>query len=208
MGRQEDIHSLIEANRYSLDLIPELEKYVQEQVSGRHYDLEANLALLKLYQFYPDKASVSVISHILIKAIMSLPQPDLIMSLYLISEKIQSDEKIAPIIAAADLLERAQFKDFWARVKGNQQFSSVNGFEETMRDFAVAVLSKTYRTAPKSVVGDVLGVADVDSFIKTKGWKVTDSAVHLPEEQTQLKFKPATDNIRFDQFSKVLHSLK
>jgi translation initiation factor 3 subunit K len=90
MGRQEDIHSLIEANRYSSDIIPELEKYVHEQVAGRHYDLEANLALLKLYQFYPDKASVPVISHILIKAIMNLPQPDLILSLYLISEKIVS----------------------------------------------------------------------------------------------------------------------
>lgn len=177
-------------------------------MSNKLYDLEANLALLKLYQFYPEKASLSVVSQILVKAIMNLPQPDLILSLYLISEKIQSDEKIAPIIAAADLLERAQFKDFWARVKGNQTFFAVNGFEDTIREFAVCVLSKTYRTAPKSIVGDVLGVSDIDSFIKSKGWKVTDSVVHLPEEQTQLKFKPATDNIRFDQFSKVLHSLK
>lgn len=64
---------------------------------------------------------------------------------------------------------------------------------------AVGVLTKTYRTAPKALVATVLGVSDIDAFLNSKGWKVADSAVHLPEEQTQLKFKPATDNIRFDR---------
>lgn len=88
MGRSEEIHSLIEANRYSADIIAELEKYVLEQVANKQHDLEANLALLKLYQFFPARASVSVIVQILIKAVMHLPRSDLILSLYFIPEKI------------------------------------------------------------------------------------------------------------------------
>ena len=32
-----------------------LEEYVSQQVRDGSYDLDANMALLKLYQFYPDR---------------------------------------------------------------------------------------------------------------------------------------------------------
>lgn len=32
-----------------------LEEYVHQQVRDGTYDLDANMALLKLYQFYPDR---------------------------------------------------------------------------------------------------------------------------------------------------------
>lgn len=136
----------------------------------------------------------------------------------------QLETDVALVIAVADLLERAQFKEFWARVKNNALFSGVAGFEDAIRDcpssdtrvpplfelififFSVAlgVLTKTYRTASLSLVGDVLG-ADADAFAKARGWKVVDSVVHLPEEPSQLKFKPAIDNIRFDRSFQTLN---
>jgi hypothetical protein len=47
----------------------------------------------------------------------------------------QSEEKIAEIIAASDLLERASFKDFWARTKAQSAiYTSVPGFEDAVRE--------------------------------------------------------------------------
>jgi translation initiation factor 3 subunit K len=82
-----EVSKLLQADRYSPEIIPQLEKYVQEQVAAKTYNLEANLALLKLYQFHSDKANVKVISQILIKALMNMPSTDFLLAAYLISEK-------------------------------------------------------------------------------------------------------------------------
>jgi len=81
------ISKLLQTDRYSPEIIPQLEKYVQEQVASKTYNLEANLALLKLYQFHTDKSNVKVISQILIKALMNMPNTDFLLASYLISEK-------------------------------------------------------------------------------------------------------------------------
>ena len=39
-----------------------LEAYVSQQVRDGTYDLDANMALLKLYQFYPDRVRYEVCS--------------------------------------------------------------------------------------------------------------------------------------------------
>jgi translation initiation factor 3 subunit K len=87
MATKESIQKLVESNRYSPDIIPELEKYVASQVANKTHDTEANLALLKLYQFYPEKNNSQVVANILLKAIMNFPSTDFMLALYLISEK-------------------------------------------------------------------------------------------------------------------------
>ena len=44
------IDALIKESRYDLEILPELEAYVEHQAATNAYDLEANLACLKLYQ--------------------------------------------------------------------------------------------------------------------------------------------------------------
>ena len=47
-----------------------LEEYVSQQVRDGSYDLDANMALLKLYQFYPDRVRHEVnINHYYYKSI-------------------------------------------------------------------------------------------------------------------------------------------
>jgi translation initiation factor 3 subunit K len=89
--QQQQIQKLLVSNRYDTNIIPELEKYVKHQVETNSYDLEANLVLLKLYQFNPEKTNPSVVSQILIKAMMNLPATDFLLCLYLISEKCVSN---------------------------------------------------------------------------------------------------------------------
>jgi translation initiation factor 3 subunit K len=86
---QQHIENLLSSSnsRYDSSIIPELEKYVQYQVEKNTFDLEANLALLKLYQFYPEKTNNYIISQILIKAMMNLPNTDFLLCMYLVSER-------------------------------------------------------------------------------------------------------------------------
>ena len=59
--------------RYNPDNIPTLERYVDVQAKEIGYDLEANLALLKLYQFNNGLQNISYVGKILLKAITNLP---------------------------------------------------------------------------------------------------------------------------------------
>lgn len=56
----DSIAHLLSTQRYSEQTIPNLEQYVQTQAQTGSYDLEANLSLLKLYNFYPEKRDIQV----------------------------------------------------------------------------------------------------------------------------------------------------
>lgn len=47
--------------------IERLEAYVEEQVQTQTYDFAANKALLKLYQFFPDRSNEQTIATVLAK---------------------------------------------------------------------------------------------------------------------------------------------
>lgn len=65
--------------RYNPDNIPLLEEYVQYQIKEKKYNLDANLALLKLYQFNPNHFQTLVTAHILLKALTNLPHSDFLL---------------------------------------------------------------------------------------------------------------------------------
>ena len=46
--------ALLEEKRYDAAILPQLEEYVHAQCKGGTYDLDCNLAVLKLYQFHPE----------------------------------------------------------------------------------------------------------------------------------------------------------
>lgn len=63
------------------------------QVKKGTYDLDANLALLRHYNFAPDKANIQAIATMLIMAQMRLPSHDFANMLLLISERLQVLQK-------------------------------------------------------------------------------------------------------------------
>ncbi len=66
-------------DRYNPDNIPLLEEYVQHQIEEKKYNLDANLALLKLYQFNPNHFQTLVTAHVLLKALTNLPHSDFLL---------------------------------------------------------------------------------------------------------------------------------
>lgn len=71
-----------------------LEKYVDIQVSENAYDLDANLAVLKLYQMNPQTFNKNVTCMILLKALTNLPHTDFVLCKCLLNERIVSCLKI------------------------------------------------------------------------------------------------------------------
>lgn len=73
--------------RYNPENLPTLERYVEIQAKENSYDLEANLAVLKLYQFTPARFNVDITCQILLKALTNLPHTDFILCKCLLNEK-------------------------------------------------------------------------------------------------------------------------
>ncbi|KAM1155885.1 hypothetical protein ACFX2B_026466 [Malus domestica] len=82
------VEQLLAVNPYNPDILPDLENYVNERVSSQTYSLDANLCLLRLYQFEPDRMSTQIVARILVKALMTMPSPDFSLCLFLIPERV------------------------------------------------------------------------------------------------------------------------
>jgi translation initiation factor 3 subunit K len=82
---QEALHH---SKRFEIESVPVLVSFVKEQATSGTFDLEANIALLKLYQFYPQTIDRDVIATVLLKALMNMPTNDFLLCSYLVPEKL------------------------------------------------------------------------------------------------------------------------
>jgi translation initiation factor 3 subunit K len=80
--------------------LPALEAKVHAQCKDGSYDLDNNLAVLKLYQFHPEKNNSAIVARILVKALMHLPETDYLMCTYLIPEAVV---RSSPTLPMADI---------------------------------------------------------------------------------------------------------
>lgn len=76
--------------RYNPEHLSTLEKYVEVQCAENVYDLEANLAVLKLYQFHQNY-NMKITSQILLKALTNFPHTDFILCKCLLSKDLVSN---------------------------------------------------------------------------------------------------------------------
>ena len=104
------IKALLAESRHDVAILPQLEAYC----AGPSYDLDANLATLKLYQFHPEALKVPVVATILAKALARLPETDYLACTYLVSDAVQQQAPISTIATVAGLLETCSFREFWA----------------------------------------------------------------------------------------------
>jgi translation initiation factor 3 subunit K len=107
------VEQLVAVNPYNPDILPDLENYVNEQVSSQTYSLDANLCLLRLYQFEPERMSTQIVARILVKALMAMPAPDFSLCLFLIPERVQMEEQFKTLIVLSHYLETGRFRQFW-----------------------------------------------------------------------------------------------
>ena len=97
-GMKAKVASMLKGvDRYNPQNIPTLEDYVNLQAREYGYDLEANLALLKLYQFKPNDFNLNVVCQILLKALTNLPNSDFVICKCMLSQQILKIPEIEKI---------------------------------------------------------------------------------------------------------------
>lgn len=207
---------LVGAERYQVDKLEALERGVEEQAKQNTYNLDANLALLRFYQFQPSKVKIHILARVLLKAMMQLPRSDYRACVHLIPEKLQSDETIYKVVQLANSLDTSRFQDFWtASVALKDVLSPVTGFYDAIRTFILHVVSLTFQRIPKKTLSEYLRLesGSLDAVVKEKcsnnGWTILSSSggdiVVLPKTDSQRPVKHTQDVIKFDS---VLPALK
>eukprot|EP01126_Amoeba_proteus_P020353 TRINITY_DN2070_c0_g1_i16.p1 TRINITY_DN2070_c0_g1~~TRINITY_DN2070_c0_g1_i16.p1 ORF type:complete len:233 (-),score=47.67 TRINITY_DN2070_c0_g1_i16:469-1098(-) len=209
MSDEDQVLSLLNSTeRYEERSIPKLEKYVVGNVSRQHFSLEVNMALVKLYQFYPQKLNMGVLTTLLLQNLMHPRSQGFMLAMYMLPEKIQREETVVKLTTLSDHLECCQFTDFWTVLKEIKSLTDhVPGFEDAVRTFIGETFTRTYRQVPLSSFSPALGLANPKTFIESKGWKVQDETVFFSLEIVSPQ-KVSRDNIPFSHFSGILGSLR
>jgi len=209
--------------RYNTDNIKRLEEYVDLQAEQNEYDLDANLSLLKLYQFSPQRFNLRVVEIILLKALTKLPHSDLNLSKSLLSANILDNViSINHILYLADLLETCRFKEFWEKLQHPEIQSphrSIAGFNDSIRKFVCHVVGITYQRIQEETLCQLLGLVDkkgavdensVNHWISKNGWKpaTADSAYVLISSSMEdsIKTKKITEKIDLESVAGIMAS--
>nr|ALS05123.1 eukaryotic translation initiation factor 3 subunit K [Labidocera rotunda] len=197
--------------RYNPENIKTLEHYVDLQARERGYDLEANLALLKLYQFNTTYYRMDVVVQILLKALMNLPHTDIVLCKCMLTQEILEHPNVETILYLADLLEICKFNSFWEEI--NKQSDLVNcvaGFEDAVRKFVCHVISITYQTIEERVLQELLGLVDetaIRAWTDRYGWKIdSNGLVSITNQEEIIKTRNITEKIDLDSVASIMAS--
>lgn len=90
MSDQQVRNVLSSIDRYEQKSISVLEEYVKNSVANKQHNLEANLALVKLYQFYPQQLNLSLLTLILAQSLLHHKEQAFNLVLFMLPEKIVS----------------------------------------------------------------------------------------------------------------------
>ncbi|TFJ87822.1 hypothetical protein NSK_001169 [Nannochloropsis salina CCMP1776] len=189
---------------YTQEKVKHLEEYLQLQVKEGSYDFEANKSLLKLYLLYPPLANNENVETILLKALLNLPATDFTLLLYILPEKLQTDENVLTIKDAAEALETARYADFWSILNSRAAvFLAIPEWKDDIRKIILTVHAATYKAVDKAHVSDGVGLSgdELDSFLtaNTPGLvaKVeVDRVIFAPNKENQpwvRKYKEKVD---------------
>ena len=83
--------------RYNPNNLKTLERYIIVQSQENMYDLAANLAVLKLYQFNQGY-DLEITSQILLKALTNLPHTDFVLCKCLLNEELVSIQILSAFV--------------------------------------------------------------------------------------------------------------
>jgi len=201
-------------DRYNPENLKKLERYVQLQCQENVYDLEANLAVLKLYQFNPMFFQITVTSQILLKALTNLPHTDFTLCKCLIdmSHFQREGEPLHRIMILADMLETCQFQQFWEHLMDISDLTvSLTGFEDSIRKFICYVIGITYQVIKKTILRELLGnlsEAQTNTWVAKNSWKDQgDGYVFIANQEDNIKTKNITEKITFEGIEAIMASV-
>ncbi|XP_063698638.1 eukaryotic translation initiation factor 3 subunit K [Culicoides brevitarsis] len=194
--------------RYNPEHLKVFEEYVEEQAKSNDYDLEANLAVLKLYQFNPHLLNLDITYTILLKALTNFPHTDFVLCKCLLLPAQMADDNVREIIYLADILEQCDFSVFWSKVESNPDlFRKITGFYDSIRKFVCHVVGITFQTIEKQYLAVLLGNVDektVQNWVKKNGWKDENGLIFISNQDDNIKTKNITEKIEFESLAGLM----
>ncbi|KAK7794290.1 hypothetical protein R5R35_014574 [Gryllus longicercus] len=211
-GRKQTIANLLkDIERYNPENLPTLECYVEHQCRENTYDLEANLAVLKLYQLNPQRYNIGIICQILLKALTNLPHTDFVLCKCLLNAKHLEESLVKQIMQLADVLERCDFREFWARIHTPEFADNVvhiTGFHDSIRKYVCHVVGITFQTVDKTLLAGLLGGVDdqtLKQWVKKYGWKEeANGIIFVANQDENIKTKNITEKIDFENAAAIM----
>ncbi|SAM07987.1 hypothetical protein [Absidia glauca] len=209
IDRPEKIQTLIDGvERYNPENVTVLEQYLDTQCQSGSYDLMANLAILKVYQFNPTEAKEPVIINILAKALTAVPAPDFNLCLYLLSERSAQVDQLTTL---QQLLEQSNYVKFWETYNDatyQKLTSKVVGFEDAIRQLIARVVTMSHQSINLPVLQSYLALKDqakFAAFCEQQQWTQQGDLVLIPiNKDNEAKAIVVRENIKFDQLTKVI----
>jgi len=207
------LRALLAERRYDAAILPQLEQHID----GEGYDLEANLACLKLYQFFPDLLKVPTVAKVLVKALMQLPQTDYLNCTYLVPERVLDEEPVSHVVACAALLESCRFREFWSTLGQLREAGLLDGtpgFEAAVRTFVLRTFEITYQTVPAAHLRESLGLgadAELGALIEVRGWTLAGDLVKIAlndDNTAKPKRVDAGEAMSLAQMHKILSAVQ
>ncbi|XP_034936531.1 eukaryotic translation initiation factor 3 subunit K [Chelonus insularis] len=209
--RQNIAGMLKSIERYNPENLPTLEQYVEIQSRENAYDLEANLAVLKLYQLNPQRFKVDITCQILLKALTNLPHTDFVLCKCLLNDNIMQEDPINQVIYLGDILEQCDFQHFWNRVKSMSELcNKIVGFQDSIRKFVCHVVGITFQTIDKNLLAQLLGSVDESTlkhWVKKYGWQEqSKNVIFIANQDENIKTKNITEKIDFENVAGLMAS--
>ncbi|XP_039248149.2 eukaryotic translation initiation factor 3 subunit K-like [Styela clava] len=198
-------------NRYNPENLAVLEKHVDWQVHSGSYDLPANLAVLKLYQFNPAYFQTQSVCQILLKALSTIPSPDFSLCTSLIDQNQQEDPSIGRLLLLHHLIETCKFTHFWQEVNATPDLiSGVAGLEEAVRKFICHVVSVSHQNIDigdlRAILGD-LNEHELEVWIERCGWKQKEGGlISVANHEEKVKTKNIVEKVGFEKVQNVMAS--
>uniref|UniRef100_A0A8C7X287 Eukaryotic translation initiation factor 3 subunit K n=1 Tax=Oryzias sinensis TaxID=183150 RepID=A0A8C7X287_9TELE len=170
-------------DRYNPENLVTLEQYVDTQARENAYDLEANLAVLKLYQFNPAYFQTPVTAQILLKALTNLPHTDFTLCKCMIDQTHQEERPIRQILYLGNLLETCHFQSFWTSLEENRELiDGIAGFEDSVRKYT-----------------------QVKVWMNKYGWTENeDGQIFIYNQEESIKPKNIVEKIDFESVSSIM----
>nr|CAG4638688.1 EOG090X0BWZ [Cyclestheria hislopi] len=195
--------------RYNPDNVQKLERYVELQAKENTYDLEANLSVLRLYQFGPSLYRSDIVILILLKALTNLPHTDFVLCKCLLTQDHLEEPNIKYVMSLASLLETCNFKSFWEELsKSGSLLGPITGFEDSVRKFVSHVVNITFQTIEGTTLKELLGNVDdqvLKQWITKNGWKDEgDGSVFITSQEDLVKTKNITEKVEFENVAGIM----
>jgi len=216
MSDHENIRDLNLNKPYEASTLSKLESHVETQFNSGNYDFEANKALLKIYQCYPDLLKVNILEKVLVLSMMKFPKNDFLMLSFLINSKsIVNNDKIKCIENSFSLLENGKFIEFWAEYSyplGKEIFTA-SKFKEAIQNFIINNLQIAFKTISTKLFLGMMGLSndELNSYCaSSKHIEGTNNDIisFSSNYENQIRSKHFEEILRFDEAQRLVSSIK